>query len=273
MASSNVSFLSVVKEIEASYAGLPKGTRLRVERWVERLVTSGGNDVWLRHRNAYARLLLGQVLAKRLEEPFLTNPADGSLPPFPRHLVHYLRSIVGTHESAFWRDLYSRMDLDSSNFEPSATVAPRAAAAAAAAAPAAPVSIPNDLTGMKMLIREQMNRIAMLEQQLLQERQAHGAEVQELLGRLAATAVARPPVPPLAPSITSKKIIPKRQALKIYEMAKPAVLDETFEGTANSWWRRQDDDDGVLDTAQVSGGLSAIEVEFMSYLDKFLSSN
>jgi hypothetical protein len=233
----NISFLSTIKEIESSYVSLEKSNRLKIERWVERLVSSAGNESWLRHRNAYARLLLSQVLAKKLEEPFNVFPPEGSLCPFPRHLLHRLRKALGTHESSFWRELYSRMDLDAVNFEPVSSVPPAARAREAQATkiqslPAqaqaqaqpplntAPISIPSDLMGMKMLIREQMNRIAILEEQLRIERLSHRQEIEELLLRRATI--------PVAPSITSKRIIPKnsRQGLKIYDIPKASVFYE-----------------------------------------------
>ena len=275
MAALNLSFVSAVKEIEASYGGLPKASRLRVEKWVERLVTSAGNEAWARHRNAYAKLLLGQVLAKKLEEPFLSNPAAGSLPPFPRHLMHHLKGILGVHEGAFWRDLYARMDLDETNFEPLVAKPHKPVAQ--------PVSIPNDLQGLKMLIKEQMSRIALLEQQLHHERQAHEAEVQELLTQV--EAAARPPAPPLSPSITSKRIIPNRarQALKIYDIARPAVVEHHLFDSAdaefvvpsvarasNDSWRKPHDEEAenVSPHARATG-LSKTEADFLKYLDEF----
>ena len=204
---SNISFLSVVKEIESQYIHLPKSSRIRVERWVERLVTAGGNKAWIRHRNAYARLLLGQVLAKKLGEPFAEMPpTGGSLPPFPAHLMHHLRGVLGTHEGSFWRDLYSHMDLDASKYDqPVALSSP--SSATDLSGPNAVVSIPNDVAGLKMLIREQMARISLLEQQLRAERVQHELE---LLQASRQQELPPPPQPAVAikPIITSK-IVPR----------------------------------------------------------------
>lgn len=215
---SNISFLSVVKEIEAQYIHLPKSSRIRVERWVERLVTAGGNKAWIRHRNAYARLLLGQVLAKKLVEPFAEMPATGgSLPPFPAHLMHHLRSVLGTHEGSFWRDLYSRMDLDASKYDHLAASSSHPVASSSSpfsssdlSGPNAVASIPNDLAGLKMLIREQMARISLLEQQLHAERVQHEVELQALRQQ----DMPPPPQPAVAiikPIITSK-IVPRNSS-------------------------------------------------------------
>lgn len=283
----NLSFVSAIKEIEANYGSLSKVHRVRVEKWVEKLVTTGGTEAWLRnHRNAYARLLLSQVLARKLDEPFLTMPPLGSLPPFPRHLLHRLRGLMGTHEGSFWRELYSRMDLDQNNFEPpavSVVVEQRGARGAPAA------SVPNDLAGMKMLIREQMNRIALLEQQLQQERLSHEQEIQELLLRSAAEeASAGPPALPLAPSIVVKRIVPKEaRHLKIYDIAKPAVFtSHVAEGALHqeptvAWMMRRQDDGfevassqapsiAVSAAAQPTTGFTQEEASFLAYCSQYL---
>lgn len=278
----NLSFVSAIKEIEANYGSLSKVLRVRVEKWVEKLVTTGGTEAWLRnHRNAYARLLLSQVLARKLDEPFLTMPPLGSLPPFPRHLLHRLRGLMGTHEGSFWRELYSRMDLDQNNFEPPA-VSVVVEQGGARGAPAA--SVPNDLAGMKMLIREQMNRIALLEQQLQQERLSHEQEIRELLVRAAeaTSASSRPPAPPLAPSIVVKRIVPKEaRHLKIYDIAKPAVFASHVAGEESAaWMMRQDGFEGassqvpsiaVSAAAQPPAGFTQEEASFLAYLETFQS--
>jgi hypothetical protein len=104
-------FQRAVHEIERNYKSLGKSQRIRVERWVEKLVNSGGNAAWNRHRNAYVKLLLMMVLKKKLEEPFHILPADGQLPPFPSHLKVLLKQTSDLHANEFWRDLYDRMDV------------------------------------------------------------------------------------------------------------------------------------------------------------------
>ena len=257
---SNISFLSTIKEIESQYIHLPKSSRIRVEKWVERLVTTGGNKPWIRHRNAYARLLLGQVLAKKLTEPFCEMPATGgSLPPFPNHLLHHLRSVLGTHESSFWRDLYSRMDLDASKYdshwkEDEAPISLHKGNDLSG--PHAVTSIPNDTAGLKILIREQMARIALLEQQLQTERIQQEVDLQSL--RMAVAAAATTPAPSVVkPTITSK-IIPRSNKPVVGRPAPQIDVRASLDWLAPA-----------PPAPPANAGLSKEEAAFMSYLDDF----
>ncbi len=81
--------MSVLHEIERYYTDLSKGTRIRVEKWVQKLAMTGHNITWKRHRNAYAKLLLHMVLNRQLEAPFNSLPPEGSLSSFPVHLKAY----------------------------------------------------------------------------------------------------------------------------------------------------------------------------------------
>lgn len=103
------SFLLWVKEIEMRYIELPKDQRIRVERWLDKLVGIDTNYEFVKERNMYAKLLLDMVFAKKLSFPFHTAPPEGSLPRFPNHLRLSLKSMVGAHETHFWRELYKRV--------------------------------------------------------------------------------------------------------------------------------------------------------------------
>ncbi len=46
------------------------------------------NVVWKKNRNAFARLLLDQLRAGRLAEPFHQLPPDGPLPTLPKHAAY-----------------------------------------------------------------------------------------------------------------------------------------------------------------------------------------
>ena len=72
--SSDRTFLKYLKEISQAYTILPKQLRLRSEKWVEKLTQTGSNPTWKKHRNAYAKLLLNQILGKQLSDPFQNNP-------------------------------------------------------------------------------------------------------------------------------------------------------------------------------------------------------
>lgn len=151
-------FTSYLKEISTTYHILPKPLRLRVEKWIEKLSSIGNNPTWKKHRNAYVRLLLNHVLAKNLTEPFHCNPPDGPLATFPSHLRCQLKSLLGAHESSFWREIFSQVNERSST------------------TPRQEVMYDNketnsrDIQDMTLLIKEQAKRIELLEQQLHDER-------------------------------------------------------------------------------------------------------
>jgi hypothetical protein len=67
------------------------------------------NEVIIKERNLYARLLLHMIFIKDLVFPFDKSPENGSLSPFPALLKSKVKDIVGIHESTFWRDIYSKI--------------------------------------------------------------------------------------------------------------------------------------------------------------------
>ena len=95
---SDRAFLSVLHEIERYYKELAKGTRIRIEKWVQKLAMTGHNLTWKRHRNAYAKLLLHMVLNRQIEAPFNSLPPEGSLSSFPVHLKAY--TVRGAYNSS-----------------------------------------------------------------------------------------------------------------------------------------------------------------------------
>lgn len=61
--------------------------RVRVRAWLRKLYEATSNRVWKKARNQYAALLVEQLKAGVLVEPFNALPKDGpGLPPFPSHL-------------------------------------------------------------------------------------------------------------------------------------------------------------------------------------------
>ena len=107
-------FIASILEIEALYKDFPKALRIRIERWVERLVNSGSNPAFTSHRNAYTKLLLSMVRQSRFSEPFHKMPTDGRLAPFPTHLRSKLRPVEapvpceGGAVDGFWADMRAR---------------------------------------------------------------------------------------------------------------------------------------------------------------------
>eukprot|EP01017_Pseudomicrothorax_dubius_P034877 TRINITY_DN482_c0_g1_i2.p1 TRINITY_DN482_c0_g1~~TRINITY_DN482_c0_g1_i2.p1 ORF type:complete len:111 (+),score=19.63 TRINITY_DN482_c0_g1_i2:227-559(+) len=73
-------FIRIMYEIEQSYNDLNKHEKIRVEQWTKKLCQITTNVTWKQNRNLYARLLLDQVIKKRLEEPFSKMPPESSLP-------------------------------------------------------------------------------------------------------------------------------------------------------------------------------------------------
>jgi hypothetical protein len=102
-------FSQAVHAIEKFHRALPKALRIRVQRWVEKLVSSGGNIAYVRHRDAYTKLMLNMILKRKLEEPFHTMPPDGQLPPFPSHLKILLKPPFGQEENEFWHGVVNRV--------------------------------------------------------------------------------------------------------------------------------------------------------------------
>jgi hypothetical protein len=174
-------FIKCLHEIERSYIHLPKILRIRVEKWIEKLVATGNNVVWRKHRNAYARLLLNMVITRNLSEPFNLLPPDGPLPSFPFHMTSN-KDLLGPHETSFWRNMYHRLqDCPKENAKNGLSLAD--------------VTRSVDLTGgttnmgfglnreinnLNLLIREQNERIQLLEQQLHEERVKHELQIQRL---------------------------------------------------------------------------------------------
>lgn len=148
----------------------------RIERWIEKLVVVGKNEVWKKDRNMYARLLLSMVLAKSFSDPFDSTPPDGSLPPFPSYLKSKLKNIAGPHESFFWRDVYDRLI-------PSVSVDTVSSPAPFLDFTSTVVLDPNmkETYNLRQLIAEQSRRIEILEEQMNQERLIHQEDVQRLL--------------------------------------------------------------------------------------------
>ena len=108
-----VSFLVMVKEIERNYQSLSKQLKIRIEKWIVKLVTSCvENYVWRKHRNEYAKLLLHMVILKRLSDPFHILPPDGQLSQFPRYLSssNFYEKAVDANQIDFWNDIYNRIN-------------------------------------------------------------------------------------------------------------------------------------------------------------------
>ena len=209
--SSDQVFVKYLSEIERIYIALPKPVRIRVERWVDKLVSVGNNDIWKRHRNSYAKLLLNMIVNRNLESPFNVFPPEGSIPAFPVHLKASSKHLLGVHETSFWRDLYGRMQgsperlrgsrrdvLDSSllssyrdesmdrslevltaqvNSE-ERSVPPPSIRANSPVRYQLPLS--REISNLNLLIKEQSHRIKLLEEQLNDERTKNELHIQRL---------------------------------------------------------------------------------------------
>lgn len=175
-------FLKLIQEIEKAYRPLAKGLRIRIEKWIEKLVLTGSNIVWRKHRNAYARLLLDNVINKKLSEPFHALPPDGPLPSFPFHVQQQKgssRDMLGPHESMFWRGLYHKMSEISEYNQQSH----RSSGFLGEHPPFSTLDHANfsrEISNLNLLIKEQKIKIQLLEQQLHEERSKHELEIQRL---------------------------------------------------------------------------------------------
>jgi len=79
------SFDSIHRLVAACHAFAPVGDAVKQANW-HPLQTA--NVVWKKNRNAFARLLLDQLRAGRLAEPFHQMPPDGPLPTLPKHAAY-----------------------------------------------------------------------------------------------------------------------------------------------------------------------------------------
>jgi hypothetical protein len=171
------SFITLIKEIERGYHMLSKQYRLRVEKWIEKLITSGGqNLVWKKHRNEYTKLLLHMVISKKFTEPFHQCPPDGQLPQFPKHIsqYHLVQKASDAHELTFWKDIYVRLNASTSQYKPDDTIGDYETITSK--------DIPSnrELKYLKLCDTENKIRIELLEQQLRDEKLHYGLQVQRL---------------------------------------------------------------------------------------------
>eukprot|EP01031_Cornospumella_fuschlensis_P029430 gene29430-35522_t len=168
-------FVRCLQEIERTYVHLPKSLRIRTEKWIEKLVTTGSNLVWRKHRNAYVRLLLNMVVTKTFSEPFHVLPPEGPLPSFPAHVKAFQKDLIGPHETKFWRELYQRAT-EVAKENPSTD----AVNSSILASNAADSAVFKEVRNLNLLIREQAAKIDQLEQQLKHERMQYELEIQRL---------------------------------------------------------------------------------------------
>lgn len=92
------SFIEMVEEIQREYIKFSKPERIRIERWIEKLVSVvsvnfvreqndfAGNLQWRRERNLYTKNLLDCVIKRSLREPFHALPPNGPLMQLPSHI-------------------------------------------------------------------------------------------------------------------------------------------------------------------------------------------
>lgn len=185
-------FLNCLTEIERTYIPLPKHIRIRVEKWIEKLIATGDNQIWKRHRNSYAKLLLSMVINKTFSDPFDSLPPEGPLAPFPSHLKTQVKNVVGPHESVFWRDIYNKFKNKSGNYEELSSKnqeikreeylnrSKNSKENKDDIISLNSISSSREVQNLNILVKEQAARIALLEQQLHDERTRHELELQRL---------------------------------------------------------------------------------------------
>ena len=169
-------FIECVKEIEHHYVAFPKVYRFRIEKWVEKLaLAADSNPTWRKHRDCYIKLLLSMVMIKKLEDPFDKLPPSGPLLSFPADEILRLKSVVGARESVFWRNLYDVMsNKESNNNKPVSNISYQATKKS--------TMIPgDDIQHLNLIIREQTNRIQMLEERLRDERINHEIQLKQVV--------------------------------------------------------------------------------------------
>lgn len=175
-------FLDCIREIEKNYVTFPKVNRLRIEKWIEKLaLSSNTNPTWRRHRDLYVKLLLSQVMSKKLEDPFNKFPPDGPLLTFPSDKIHSIRDLLGSRESKFWReihDIISNKEVVTDSMLMQNILTQKRISSA---------MIPGkEVQNLTLLLKEQANRIRILEDQLHEERVRHELEMQKVMLKLQA---------------------------------------------------------------------------------------
>eukprot|EP00887_Chlorella_sp_A99_P005213 scaffold1.g5213.t1 len=84
-------FHRVKVAVEGHLGLLQRQAQVRVKNWLKKLSEETTNAVWKKNRNAYAQLLLEQLRAGKLAEPFHLLPPDGPLSTLPKHAVYPFR--------------------------------------------------------------------------------------------------------------------------------------------------------------------------------------
>jgi len=172
----NKPFTDCIKEIESNYVSFPKAHRIRIERWIEKLVTSSDlNPKWRRHRDLYARFLLSMVISKRLDEPFTQFPPDGQLQSFPVEKIYKCKDLLGPRESIFWRQMYNSLTATTQSIKQSELDLSRRNSTITAPMPG------QDMYNLNLIIKEQANRIDLLEEKLQEERLRHEMQIRQLI--------------------------------------------------------------------------------------------
>jgi hypothetical protein len=180
------SFIKCIEEIEKKYVLLSKIHRIRVEKWIEKLVTIGSNSPWKKHRNAYAKLLLSMVIGKNLSEPFNALPPDGPLPSYPFHLKPVGKDMIGVHETTFWRELYSRINQQEAPHEESFLFSKELHSVEATSYnprmkdSKSYTPSNREVQNLNLLLKEQEKKILYLEQQLHEEKVKHELQIQRI---------------------------------------------------------------------------------------------
>ena len=169
-------FIECVKEIEYHYVAFPKVFRFRIEKWVEKLaLAADSNPTWRKHRDCYVKLLLSMVMMKKLEDPFDKLPPSGPLSSFPADKMLKLKSVVGARESIFWRDLYDVLsNKEPNNNKPASNISYKTTKKS--------TMVPgDDVQHLNLIIREQTNRIQMLEEKLRDERVNYELQLKQVI--------------------------------------------------------------------------------------------
>ena len=189
----DVAFRATLDEIRASYRNLDKQSlKIRVEKWCSKLVSTGstsGNRIFSKHRNDYAKLLLFMVNAKKLEEPYDTAPPEGPLPSFPNHLRMYIRDSSQERENSFWNNLKDNLNQSRSKkvLSPKTVGSGSGLKGRQSGGTSGKLKVQTteewdrkELFRLNALVRDQDQRITLLEQQLRDERLKHEIEKQKL---------------------------------------------------------------------------------------------
>lgn len=124
------------------------------------------------------------VISKNISEPFNSLPPEGPLPCYPFHIKPITKDLIGVHETTFWRDLYKRLqEQDTKEHISLSHLQDRSYHSGLPQSKSSPFGsnpLSREIDNLQILIKEQEQKILLLEQQLHEDRVKHELQIQRI---------------------------------------------------------------------------------------------